>query len=177
MKVHCMRHGQSEYNILGLCNDDPARNVRLTKLGRKQAEWAADKVMELKVQRIYCSRLPRAKETANIVAELNKLPVDPRAGLNDIRSGCDGKPVEEYFRLIGRDRYNTRVGEGETLKEHRTRVRRFINWLKKQPYDEVLVVAHEETLRVFKAYAEGLSIEEMLALNFANCEIYTFELG
>ncbi len=37
MKVHAMRHGESEYNILGLCNDDPTRQIALTEKGQQQA--------------------------------------------------------------------------------------------------------------------------------------------
>ncbi len=176
MKVHCMRHGQSEYNLLGLCNDDPGRDVPLTKLGQRQAQWAADKVFAHPIERIYCSQLPRARQTAAIVGERNRLPVEPRPELNDIRSGCDGKPVDTYFRAIEQDPMNTRVGEGETLKEHKKRIRKFIKWLKQQPYDEVLIVAHEETLRVFAAYAKHLGDARMLKLNFGNCEVFSFTL-
>ena len=64
MNVICMRHGQSEYNILGLCNDDPARKVRLTEQGRRQAERAAGELREAPLERIFCSELPRTRETA-----------------------------------------------------------------------------------------------------------------
>jgi len=176
MKLHCMRHGQSEYNVLGLCNDDPAREVRLTKLGRRQAQWAAEQLAQLPVQQVFCSELPRARETAEIVCALLGAPLETHPGLNDIRSGCDGRPVQDYYRAIAHDRMHARVGSGETLAEHKKRVRRFIKWLKKRNYNDVLIVAHEETLRVFAAYARGLSDARMLELTFANCEVFSFDL-
>jgi hypothetical protein len=39
----------------------------------------------------------------------------------------------------------------------------------------VLVVAHEETLRVFKVHFEGLVDEAMERLLFKHCELYEFE--
>jgi|GEM_PF-5437113 len=35
MKFIAIRHGQSEYNIKGLCNDILNKQVPLTKLGQK----------------------------------------------------------------------------------------------------------------------------------------------
>jgi len=177
MQVMAMRHGESTFNTLGLCNDDPARNVHLTAAGRLQAGQAAEKLRRSPLEHIYCSELPRARETAEIVGNFHRVRIEPRAELNDIRTGCDGEPVEEYFRRIAHDRLNTRVGDGETLLEHQQRIMGFVDWLATQrPYQQVLVVAHEETLRVFAAYAGKLSDEVMLGLDFENCEIFKFNL-
>ncbi len=177
MHITAMRHGESEYNILGLCNDDPSRKVHLTPAGRQQAEKAAGKLCHFPLEHIFCSELPRARETAEIVGKSHEVPIEPRAELNDIRSGCDGEPVEEYFRRIARDRLNTRVGDGETLLEHKRRIMDFVVWLGTQRhYQNLLLVVHEETLRVFAAYAGNLSDEAMLGLDFENCEIVEFNL-
>jgi len=177
MRIHCMRHGQSEYNLLGLCNDDPGRNVRLTALGRLQAEAAARQLNAVRFDAIFCSELPRARETAEIVASGRGLSPSPNPLLNDIRSGCDGRPVAEYFALIAADRLHSRVGAGETLLEHKARVLQFLDWLLAQSLRQVLLVAHEETLRVFFAVAHGMSDAAMLDLSFANCEVFEIEFG
>lgn len=176
MNVICMRHGQSEYNILGLCNDDPVRQVRLTGQGRRQAERAAGELREAPLERIFCSELPRTRETAEIVNGFHCVPIQSHPGINDIRSGCDGRPVEEYFRAIAADRLNGRLDDGETLLEHKRRILGFLDWLRVQPYATVLVVAHEETLRVFAAYARDLSDAEMIDLEVGNCAVLSFEL-
>ena len=176
MQIFAIRHGESEYNILGLCNDDPKRDVRLTEVGRQQAGYAAEQLQTVPLDHIFCSELPRARETAEIVSNPHALSIKPRPELNDIRSGCDGEPVAEYFRLIAHDRLSTRVGNGETLFEHKQRIMDFIDWLKSQPYQQVLMVAHEETLRVFAAYAGALDNETMIELNFDNCGVLEFVL-
>jgi broad specificity phosphatase PhoE len=177
MHVFVMRHGESEYNVLELCNDDPQRSVSLTETGRAQAERAAEQLRQVPLDHIMCSQLPRARETAEIVGRYHKAAVEPRVELNDIRSGCDGRPVAEYFRGIAHDRLNARVGDGETLLEHKRRIMRFMDDLAKaQRYRNLLLVAHEETLRVSAAMARNLSDETMIGLSFRNCEIMEFNL-
>jgi probable phosphoglycerate mutase len=177
MHVYAIRHGESEYNLLGLCNDDPDRLVHLTEKGRQQAEEAAVKLRRVALDGIFCSRLPRARQTAEIVARYHRVGITPQAALNDIRTGCDGRSVAEYFRLTGHDRLHTRVGDGESLLQYKQRILDFLAWLgDQQRLKNVLLVAHEETLRVFAAYAGELSDTEMMDLNFSNCEIFEFEL-
>ena len=43
MKVYALRHGQSQYNLLGLCNDDPKTDVHLNDTGKLQAQAAAER--------------------------------------------------------------------------------------------------------------------------------------
>jgi probable phosphoglycerate mutase len=177
MNVYCMRHGESEYNVLGLCNDDPRREVRLTEQGRRQAQAAADALKDVPIERVYCSELPRTRETAEIVNRHHCVPIDIRSAINDIRSGCDGEPVEHYFRAIAHDPLHARSGDGESLMDHKRRILGFLDWLKRQEsLDTVLVVAHEETLRVFAAHARGLDDEAMRGLTFGNCQVLSFEL-
>nr|WP_292992781.1 histidine phosphatase family protein [Nitrosomonas sp.] len=62
-----MRHGRTNYNDLGLCNDDPARDVYLTEAGIAQAQSAALALREVAFERILVSPLPRTRQTAEIV--------------------------------------------------------------------------------------------------------------
>ena len=100
MEVLALRHGKSEYNLLGLCNDDPSRPVGLTELGREQARRAGSELSDGSVDRIYCSRLPRAVETAQLINDFLRVPLCETDELNDIRSGFDGRPVSEYLAAI-----------------------------------------------------------------------------
>lgn len=176
MRVLALRHGQSEFNIRGLCNDDPGRNVRLTPAGREQASAAAGDLGSHPFDIAYVSPLPRAVETAKLVLAGRDVPevIEPR--LADIRSGFDGRPVASYFAAISHDPLHARINGGESLLDHKKRVLGFLGWLSGRPYESVLLVAHEETLRVFKASAEGLDDTAMMRLQFANCEDYSFEI-
>lgn len=47
-----MRHGRTNYNDLGLCNDDPSRDVHLTKAGIAQAQSVAQALSNVVFERI-----------------------------------------------------------------------------------------------------------------------------
>lgn len=176
MQVHALRHGQSEYNLLRLCNDDPAQPVPLTPLGRAQAVSGAAALAARGIEVVYCSPLPRARETAAIVSERIGAPVIVDQRLADIRSGCEGRPVAEYQAAIAHDPLHARPTSGESLLDYRARIAGFLAWLSRQPQAAVAVVAHEETLRVLKGIAEGLPPEATIDLTFGNCEVYSFAL-
>jgi probable phosphoglycerate mutase len=72
---------------------------------------------------------------------------------------------------------HTHIDGGKTLLEHKQRVLGFIAWLHERPPQPALVVAHEETLRVFSAFFNTLSDQEMLALRFGNGEVLPYDLS
>lgn len=177
MRVHAVRHGQSGYNLLRLCNDDPTQPVPLTPLGRAQAADAGGALAGLGIEVIYSSPLPRARETAAIVSGHIGASVIADARLADIRSGYEGRPVAEYQAAIAHDPLHARPNGGESLLDYRARIVEFVGWLATQPHAAVALVAHEESLRVFKGVAEGLPPEATIDLAFGNCEVYSFELS
>ena len=175
MRFIGLRHGQSTYNLQHLCNDDPARGVQLTPLGEAQARAAVDKLRDYSPSAICCSPLPRTVQTAQIINQALDLPLQVEAGLADIRSGFDGRPVADYQAAIAHDPLHARVNGGESLLDHFQRVSACLDRLAEQGANDLLLVAHEETLRVFKAWAEGLAPRQIIDLPFANAEPYLFE--
>lgn len=171
-----MRHGQTTYNLLGLCNDDPRDDVRLTELGIRQAEEAAETLKDTAPEQIFVSELWRTRQTADIVNRHHGVTITALPGLNDIRSGFNNRPVAEYFAATGHDRLHLRINGGESLLDYKARVLPILDWLRGQPWRQVLIVAHEETLRVFVAYFHGLPDEALPGLAFGNCEVLSFEL-
>ncbi len=178
MPLYVMRHGHTNYNELGLCNDDPTRDVHLTEKGLRQAEAAAEQMRAVPLERIIVSPLPRTRQTAEIVNRHHDLPVEAHADIADIRSGFDGQPVADYFAAIAHDPLHCRANGGESLLDHKARVLRFIDWLQTQSEQQVLIVAHEETLRVFEARFNGMIADDHLRdIQIGNCEVkrYWFE--
>ena len=166
-----MRHGRTNYNDLGLCNDDPSRDVHLTKAGIAQAQSVAQALCKVAFERIVVSSLLRTRQTAAIMNRYHSVPIQVHADLADIRSGFDGKPVSDYFAAISHDPLRMRVNDGESLLDHKQRVLRFIDWLKVQNDKTLLIVAHEETMRVFVAYFEGgIEDDQLRNIHVGNCE-------
>lgn len=178
MNLYVMRHGRTNYNGLGLCNDDPNADVHLDDTGRQQARAAAEQLRDVHLDRIIVSPLPRTRQTAEIVNRHHGAPIEVHPAIADIRSGFDGRAVSEYFAAIAHDPLNARANDGESLLEHKQRVLDFIDWLRQQQDGNVLVVAHEETLRVFVAYFEGGVPDQRLRdIPIGNCEIRHYEVS
>ncbi len=177
MNLYAMRHGRTNYNELELCNDDPNVDVHLNDIGLQQARAAAERLRDVALDRIIASPLPRTRQTAGVVNQYHGLPIEVHPNIADIRSGFDGLPVEAYFDAIAHDPLHARVNGGESLLDHKQRVLGFVDWLAEQPQENILVVAHEETLRVFVARFEGGVPDGRLRdLAIPNCEVRRYSL-
>lgn len=175
MPLWFMRHGETNYNRLGLCNDNPHRDVHLTALGIQQAELAAQQLRNKPLRYILVSELPRTLQTANIVNRYHQVPINCEPALNDIRSGFDGHPVADYFAAIAHDPLHARINGGESLLDHKQRVSGFLDTLRSKQEDAVLIVAHEETLRVINAWFQHLPDSALREQQFDNGEILEFD--
>ena len=177
MHIVCLRHGETNFNVAGLCNDDPRDDVHLTPRGIEQARAAVRALAHEPFDRVFVSPLPRTQATARLVLGARTLELEVRSELNDIRTGFNGRHVAEYYAAIAHDKLNARVPGYESLMDHKRRVRGFIDWLVQQQARRVLIVAHEETLRVFYAYFHPMDDLAMVELKFGNCEIFRFDTG
>lgn len=176
MQVYFMRHGQTNYNVLHLCNDVIEKNVLLTDTGKQQANTVAEKLRHVHFDKIIVSELPRTRQTADIINQTHHMEIISHPYINDIRSGFDSLPVRDYQQAIAHDRMNAHINDGESLLQHKHRVIEFIKWLQSQAYNSVLVIAHEETMRVFKAWFEHLDDATMIDLSFDNCAVLHYSL-
>jgi broad specificity phosphatase PhoE len=170
MNIYVARHGQTNYNVLGLCNDNPSRHVYLTETGIKQAEQLATRLSAVNLDVIFISQLPRTRQTARIVNHYHSVRIIECEELNDIHTGFDGEPVNNYFSAVGHDRMNIEPPGGESLRQFQHRVNAFLDVLLMEEHENVLIIAHEETLRVCEARFRTLSPEQMEGLSFDNCD-------
>jgi len=170
MKVYLARHGQSIANEQKILNSDPKIPVHLTELGRQQAEKLAEQLKNVPLDAIYISELIRTKETAEIINKYHnlKLQVDPR--LNDNRSGFNGRPRKEFEIAFDKatDKPNAKFNDGESLEEVKQRTESFMNYLKLQKYENVLVVTSDIIAMYFHAILHHLSHEQTWALILDN---------
>jgi probable phosphoglycerate mutase len=144
----------------------------------QQAHTAALTLRDVAFERIIVSPLPRTHQTAEVINRYHSVPIEVHPDLADIRSGFDGKPVSDYFAAIVHDPLRKRVNDGESLLDHKLRVLRFIDWLKGQKDKTLLVVAHEDTMRVFIAYFEGgIEDDQLREIHIGNCEYRHYSLN
>ncbi len=175
MKVYIVRHGQVPHNALKQYN---TKDEDLTELGITQAEELKDKIKNMKFDIIISSPLMRAKHTANILNVNNNKII-----YNDLireRSYGDlsGKPVEVTNREEYWNYYTTiQYGTSENIKLFFERVYKFLDELKKEDYENVLIVAHSGVSKAFYGYFNGIPEDgKFLNLGLKNCEIKEYIL-
>ena len=101
-----VRHGQARAAVDSVVGG-PRGCEGLTDLGQAQARALAARLVETRelgtVDRVVCSALPRAIETAAVLADaLGIREVERDAALNELEPGeCDGLPWEEVERRYG----------------------------------------------------------------------------
>lgn len=169
MKIILVRHAESEANVAGRINDDPARPIPLTPRGRAQAESAALSLRAVPFTHAYASEFHRAAETAAILLRHHacKLTIDAR--LNERRSGMDGLPVDAFNDLVKPDPARIKPEKGESFLEQMERVRSFLDELaERRQLGPILAVSHENPILAALALS-GWSPEEAARGAIANC--------
>ncbi|MFC1627051.1 histidine phosphatase family protein [Patescibacteria group bacterium] len=176
MKAYFVRHGQTNYNVKKLCNDDPTKDVHLTKLGKQQAKTVADKLKNIKLDLVYVSELPRTRETADIITKDQPMDfiVEPR--ISDRKTGFDSQPESKFFDSIKPDPFNIKLNDGESFQEEKKRVFSFLEELKGLNAKSILVVSHSEILKIVYGYFHNLSDEEMWEKHIDNAQVLEFDI-
>lgn len=174
MHAYFVRHGESIYNVLELCNADPGIPVDLTAKGIAQSWTIAERLCGRRIDMIYASELLRAQATARIINQHHSAPflIDHR--INDRKSGFEGKRVRDYLSAANADPLHFKAAGGESYLEQKQRVFSFLDDLQKLPVEGVLVVTHHEVLQIVNGYFKGLPETEMWHTWIENGQILEF---
>lgn len=116
------RHGRTDWNARGIAQGQS--DVPLDDAGRKQALEAAPLLARYGVTRIVASDLSRARDTAQVLADLTGVSVrtDPRLREFDL-GAREGMSTEQSFARFGDEMAawqrgeEARFGDSETLSE------------------------------------------------------------
>ncbi len=158
-RLLCVRHGESEGNRdRRFC---PTPEVPLTELGREQARQAASLLQRrFRPQRIVASPYRRARETAEVIAEVLQLPVEVDEGLREQDIGVyAGQPYEAvlqdpHFRT--QEPWSWRPPRGESLLDVAARVLPAVERIAMQnSAQEVVLVTHAGVIAALCAAALG----------------------
>lgn len=174
MKVYIVRHGEVPHNALKQYNNE---NEDLNENGIRQANELKEKIKNINYDIIISSPLLRAKHTAQIINVNNKkILINDKLKERD-PGDLSGKPLtvtnrDEYWN------YNTtiRYGTSENIREFFKRIYNFLEELKKEDYESVLIVAHSGVSKAFNGYFEGIKDGMFLDRGLKNCEIKEYEI-
>jgi broad specificity phosphatase PhoE len=170
------RHGQTDWNIEGRLQGQ--RDVSLNSRGLKQAQTLAENLQEFKIDRIFCSPLARAKETAQVIFDAGigtQETVHFIPNLCEISFGtCEGKRKDEglaeFLKEREQDKWNHKFPKGESYAELYERVRKTLNYIEATYSQDknIVFIAHEGVNRMIAKYYLGLSNELTLRMKQPN---------
>ena len=157
MTIFLARHGETEWNRVGRWQGNT--DIPLSEVGRVQARNLANRLRDRGITEIFSSDLSRARETAEIAAEVlgvSRLRLDPRLrergfgcfeGLT--RQECEERHGEMWARYLA-DRRMTPTG-GEPQEQVIARVVAALTAVAASASagDHVLVVSHGAAIRSF----------------------------
>jgi len=159
-KVILVRHGQTEWNILGKYQGHS--DIDLSALGVEQANLLAQRLANQRIDAIYASDLKRAIKTAkgianthqlsvHIIPELREISFGDWEGLdyNTINSKWPGE-VERFFKNAD----SVVIPNGETFCEVEQRSCNVVQKIIEQHPDQtIVIVSHGGTIRTLLAHA------------------------
>lgn len=180
-KVILVRHGQAEHNVLNISSCAIDKHP-LTELGEKQAQHAAEILMNHDIDTVYASPILRAQQTARMyTSKLGKEIIsDPRLG--EITSGIweektqndpeVKKDRDDYKALSNQERFTTKRGlTGESWEDLDVRTGSFLSdILTKHAGETVVIFSHQGTQSSLIKNIKGLSNETAIKEIFHNDE-------
>src|SRR6266849_3632112 len=184
-----LRHGESQWNLENRFTGWV--DVPLSPRGEAEARAAGEKLRGRRIDKVYTSVLARATETARLALEaagIGPVPTECDPALNERMYGdLQGLDKAEAARRFGAEQvklwrrsYDVRPPGGESLADTAARV---------LPYWEshilpdlkagrnLLVVAHGNSLRALVMHLDGLTREQVVALEIPTGVPLLYELA
>lgn len=190
-KIYLVRHGETEYNKLGMVQGSGI-DSNLNETGRSQARAFFEAYKNVSFDKIYTSKLRRTHQSVEQFIQKN-IPWQQLYGLNEISWGHkEGRSTtsadnEQYVNMLyawSQGDYSQKVYGGESPTEVQERQR--IAWkyiLANQGEEKVLVCMHGRAIRILLCLLLNKELKNMdkfihsnLCLYLLNYENGTFSL-
>lgn len=177
MRLYLVRHGETIENVKKITMGQ--KYGKLTSVGVKQARLLGEQLKNYEFDIIYSSDLKRASATLKeIKRHSSKTPIIYTKDLRETKFGeLEGKRWDKIsMKDISGDFITKKARGGESLQDVKKRISKFINLLKKKHVnDQVLIVAHAGTIKMFLSILQGISVKKIFEStdleNASICEI------
>lgn len=173
-EIFLIRHGRQSSKK---CNVDAG----LDEAGRRQAKLLADRLTYYKIEKLYCSGLKRAAETADIIGEALGLEPEQIIDFREIdfgtMTGKDDdviiKEYEEFRRERAMQTSDLPYPGGENGADVIRRVMPHVESICRQPEQRVAIVAHGGVIRALCAHLTQAPMKNKLkfAIDLENTAI------
>ncbi|MBA1438347.1 MAG: histidine phosphatase family protein [Epsilonproteobacteria bacterium] len=177
MKLTLIRHGEVTHPYQGRYNGH--NNIPLSPRGLQDAKIVGKRLAKYHFDAIYCSDLPRAKQTLQAL-DLHH----PTIFTEQLREKSWGEHEGMSFEQIEASgiKYTTflewieQLG-GERIEDFQARVANFFyNYLPQQNHQSVLIVTHAGVIKTLLALQKNLTLEESFALKLEYGEMINLTL-
>ena len=162
LRLYFMRHGETVWNTERRYQG--MTDIELSEEGLRQAECAAKRFKNIKIDKIYASPLKRAMKTAEKIAAEKGLEIISEDNFREIHFGeWEGKTVPELTEKYG-ESYTNFIrephkygfpGEG-SVENVINRIKPGIDRLIAEDEGNVLIVSHGGIIRLMIMYIMGL---------------------
>ena len=181
MTLRLVRHGESQWNLAGRVQGQSKLAGTLTAKGRRQAEKAAEQLAGHRrhAEMIVCSNLPRARDTATIIAAILDLPVAEDPDLREMNFGdLEGRrftdpmgrrTVQDIVENLWLNPRQHRPG-GESVADLYARMRRATT---RYTGEELILVTHGGPVRVATATHDPRNGRPIPRIAVANTAVVT----
>jgi 2,3-bisphosphoglycerate-dependent phosphoglycerate mutase len=184
-----VRHGQSEWNALGLWTGQ--EDIALTEQGRAEARKAAEHLRDIQLDKAHTSTLSRAQNTLEEIKDAlrhTELETTRHEALNERHYGdyqaknkWDIKEQigEEEFTKLRRN-WDHPVPNGETLKDVHARVLPYYEQHILQDLKDgknVIVAAHGNSLRALMKHLDQIADDRVHELEIGTGEVHVYEIS
>ena len=187
MKIYIMRHGETNWNRERRFQG--TSDIPLNEEGKEMAVITEEKSHDIHVDRIYCSPLTRARETAAIMNRNRKLEIGLDERLIEVSFGVEeGIQIDEartnkesrVYNFLQNPANYIPPEKGESIADIRERCQSFIEEVLlplENECDGVLLVSHGAYIRVMVAIVCGYPDSELWdRVEHHNCSITSFSL-
>ena len=158
-KIYFIRHGESQTNASRIYI---GASSLLTKKGLEQAVLVAERCTKIKIDIVISSTFPRAKQTADVIAEKINKPIELSQLFGEKRRPSkqiglakdDAEPIRlEQLFIKNFPDPNFRNSDGENFTDLKKRALEALSFLAHRPEENILVVTHGFFMRMLLACA------------------------
>lgn len=177
LRLIMIRHGESEADLLDVC--EGRADFELTERGHRQAQRMAEWVSRrYDIDRIYCSTLRRARQTAEHLAARTGLSLTPDERLMEFNNGLlaglpRGEAAARYPEIPGLPLHEARY-EMESMLEFRARAEYMLSKLIAEGTDgsTTAVVAHGGMIAMLYRAFLRLPVDDKTAFCTADAGVH-----
>ena len=181
MLFYIFRHGETDGNVKNIVQGSGI-DIPLNEHGKEQAAALRDIFADLDFSTIYCSRMTRAQQTAEIVASGQGATVISLGGLEEVHFGdAEGMlSAEAHIKYadilkIIRDIHHpefkhVKIPHGESVQDSLNRAYKALDYIKSVEKGSRAVVASHGAL-MYNLYLDRFGLRHP----FANCEYFVME--